>query len=284
MHKLILCFFENINNIVQTFSIICSFFIMMIIIYWLEVLVNAQWNWLNFIKPVLDYILDFSNSLFPFSITAFGTVFDGKFITAVIVLMLIMLILRLAAEGISNLRYLYDDLHVAHKKAVEKEFNKKMTNQVIFEELKITKYMVFINTKIKKKFDHKEINIDVNEHINKMNSFISRKTGVECEQFNGGFLYKFEDFNKIDTVLDVLFKLLKSQSPLDFSICIQTEWDIEKIYRLADLKIYGKIIMCADTLLRYKCNKFHRYGTHNTGIFQTSDNITIEVHEFNEII
>ena len=80
MHKLVLWFFENLNNIGQTLSLICSFFIMTTLFYWLEILTKSQWNWLNLIKPVLDVILDFSNSIFPFSITAFGTVFDAKFI------------------------------------------------------------------------------------------------------------------------------------------------------------------------------------------------------------
>lgn len=284
MHKLILWFFENINNIIQTLSLICSFFIMMIVIYWLEVLVNAQWNWLNFIKPVLDFFLDFSDSIFPFSITIFGTVFDIKFITAAIVLICIMILLRFLSKWLSNLKYLYFDLHNTHKKSVEKQFNKQMKNEVISEEMKISKYMVLINTKLKKKFNHEEINIDVNEHIDKMNKLLLNKTGVKYEKYNEGFLYKYENFNKIDNILEVLFKILKSNSPLDYSICIQTEWNEKKLDRLDNLKFYGKIILCADTLLRYKCNKYHRYGTQNLGIFQISENLTIEVHEFNEIM
>jgi exonuclease SbcC len=60
-----------------------------------------------------------------------------------------------------------------------------------------------------------------------------------------------------------------------------------QLKKLADLQYFGKIIFCADTLLRYKCNKSHRYGTQNVGVFQLNDinetTETIEVHEFNEI-
>ena len=286
MHKLVLWFFENLNNIGQTLSLICSFFIMTTLFYWLEILTNSQWNWLNIIKPVLDVILEFSNSIFPFSITAFGTVFDGKFITAIIFLMLLMLIIRLTIEGINNLKYLYDDIHYAHKKNVEKIFNKQMTNKVISSEIKISKYAVLINTKIKNKFNHEEIKIkvDINEENNKLNEFLFQKTGVKCETLNDGFLYNFDNFNQIDDVLDVLFKLLNSSSKIDYAICIQSGDNETNLYKLADLKYYNKIIFCADTLLRYKCNKSHRYGTQNVGIFQQSDGNTIEVHEFHKIL
>ncbi len=284
MHKLILWIFENINNIAQTLTLICSFFIMTTLFYWLEILTNSQWNWLNLIKPVLDIILNFSNSILPFSISAFGTVFDGKFITTIIFLMCLIIVIRLFVNGLDNLKYLYDDMHNIHKKNIENNFNKQMKNKVLVSEIKISKYMVLINAQLKKKFNHEELKIDINEHINKLNNFLYKQTGVKFEQYNDGFLYNFENFNKIDDVLDLLFKLLKSQSPLDLAICIQTEWDKTKINRLSDLKYFGKIIFCADTLLRYKCNTSHRYGTKNVGIFQQDDESTIEVHEFHEIL
>lgn len=286
MHKLILWFFENLNNVGQTLSLICSFFIITTLFYWLEVLTNSQWNWLNLLKPVLDVILDFSNSIFPFSITAFGTVFDGKFITAIIFLMCLMLIFRYIIEGLNNLKYLYDDMHNSHKKNAEKIFNKQMANKVVSSEIKISKYMVLINTKIKRKFDHEEIRIkvDINEENNKLNEFLFQKTGIKYETVNNGFLYNFDNFNKIDDVLDILFKLLDSSSKLDYAICIQSGDNKTNLYKLAELNYYNKIIFCADTLLRYKCNKFHRYGTQNVGIFQQSDGGTTEVHEFHKIL
>ncbi len=286
MHKLVLWFFENLNNIGQTLSLICSFFIMTTLFYWLEILTKSQWNWLNLIKPVLDVILDFSNSIFPFSITAFGTVFDAKFITAIVVLMCLMLIIRFSVEGINNLKYMYDDMHNVHKKNIEKNFNKQMTNKVVSSEIKISKYKVLISTKIKNKFDHEEIRIkvDINEENNKLNNFLFQKTGIKYEILNNGFLYNFDNFNQIDDILDILFKLLDSSSKIDYAICIQSGDNETNLNKLAELKYYNKIIFCADTLLRYKCNKSHRYGTQNIGIFQQSDGNTIEVHEFHKIL
>ena len=84
--------------------------------------------------------------------------------------------------------------------------------------------------------------------------------------------------------MDILFKILKSSSKLDYSICIQSGINKTGLIKLAELENYNRIILSADTLLRYKCNKFHRFGTQNVGIFQQSDGSTIEVHEFHEIL
>lgn len=283
MHKLVKWFFKNLNNIGQTLSLICSFLIMTDILYWLENILKAQWNWLNFIKPILDVILDFSNNIFPFSFSAFGTVFDIKFVTATVVLLLLMLVFRFFIEGIGNLENMYDEVHFSHKKNVEKNFNKQLINTVITEEKKVSEYMVLIKTRLKKKYNHKEININMLEQNNLMNKFISEKTNNVHEAFEDGFLYRFGDFNKIDNVIEVLFKVLNSTSPLDYLICIQAGNDTTKLSRLADLQYFGKIVFCADTLLRYKCNNFHRYGTKVVGIFQ-KDYGTIEVHEFHIIL
>jgi len=283
MHKIILYFFKNLNNIGQTLSLICSFLIMTNILYWLENIINATWNWLNFIKPVLNIILDFSNEIFPFSFNAFGTVFDGKFITATFVLIITMVILRVIIKWIKELEYYYEKLHIVHKKTIEKSFNQSMSNQVYEEEKKILNYMVLINTKLKKKFSHKELNINISEYNESMNNLLLRKTGVSYEPLNDGYLYRFDNFNKIDDVLDVLFKIKNSPStPLDYSICIQAGNNLTQLIRLADLQYFDKILFCADTLLRYKCNKSHRYGTDNVGIFQKEYG-TIEVYEFEKI-
>ena len=286
MHKLILRLFENLNNIGQTFSLICSFFIMATLLCWLEVLVNAQWNWLNFIKPVINNLVGFTDSIIPFSITAFGTSFDGKYITAIVVLLCLTVVLRFLIEALENMKESYNDLHFAHKKQVERNFNKNLIKKVISKETKISKYMVLIKTRLQKKFTHQENNrFNIDEQNTLMNEFIYKKTDAKYINMEGGFLYQFEDFNKIDNVLDVLFKIKKSSSPLEYAICIQTGQDVDKLKKLADLEYFGKIIFCADTLLRYKINKSHRYGTQNVGIFQQNEaESTIEVHEFQEIV
>lgn len=287
MHKLILGLFNIINNICQFFSIVCAFFIMAISIFWLETLLNSTWNWLNFIKPTLNIVLDFSNNILPFSIKAFGTSFDAKFLTALIILVIIMTALRFLIEKLEDLKVFYNNAHIDYKLAKEKSFNKKMANIVNKEQLNISKYLVLINTKIKDKFINIQDKIDIQEENKLMNDFINKKTEVQYQNFDNGFLYYFNDFNNIDNILDVLFKVLKSNSRIDYAISVQVssdyDEDLNKLKNLSNLKQYGKIILCADTVLRYKYNKSHRYGTQTIGIYQ-KENGTIEVHEFHEIL
>ena len=103
--------------------------------------------------------------------------------------------------------------------------------------------------------------------------------------YDGGFMYSFTDFNKIDSVLKILFKVLHSTTPLDYSICIQageqTPENIRQLNKLISLKHFGKITMAADTSYRYRYNETHRYQTSQIGVFQYGDK-TLEVHEFKQ--
>ena len=116
-----------------------------------------------------------------------------------------------------------------------------------------------------------------------MNEFISEKTAVIPMTMNGGFLYEFMDFDKIDTVLDVLFKVLHSNAPIDYAICIQSGDNMEQLTKLSTLNHFGMISMAADTAYRYRFNETHRYQTTQVGVFQNGDR-TLEVHEFKEIL
>jgi len=284
MHKLIIWFFNNLNNIGQTLSLICSFLIMTTIIYWLEAIFNAHWVWLDFIKPVLDSVLNIANNILPFSIYLGETTLDGKYIIAVILLIFIMFVLRYLIEKLSDLKFDYNNLHNKQKKIFENNFNANLKNAVVSKEIKITNYAVLIKTKLHKKFTNSKDRFDVQEQNNIMNRYIFKKTNVNFELYNDGFLYKFDDFNKIDNILDVLFKVIESTAPLDYVICIQAGNNMEQLNKLAELEYFGKIIFCADTLLRYKCNKSHRYGTQCAGIIQISEDKTLEIHEFQKIL
>ena len=283
MHKLILWFFENLNNIGQFFSLVCSFLIMTTLFYWLENILHAQWNWLNFIKPFLDTILNFSDSILPFSITAFGTVFEGKFISTVLILLLTVIILRFLINCLEKSQNVYENIHVTHKKFVENNFNKNLAKQAISSEIKTSKYMVFINTKLKTNQNLKTNTIDINEENKKMNKFFSEKTGAKLELFNNGFLYNFDNFNKIDDVLEVLFFMLKSESALNYSVCIQLGYDFKNLKKIIDLNIYGKIIICGDSVFKYENNKIKKFKTQCIGVYQ-KDNGTLEIYEFCENI
>ena len=140
--------------------------------------------------------------------------------------------------------------------------------------------MILINTQWKKSYFKKE-NDSMGEQNNLMNDFIFNQTGIKHSVFNNGFLYQFDNLEKIDDVLDVMFKIIHSNAPLDYSISVQSGDNLQIIKKLSDLKEFNKIIMTAETLYRYNLNKNKRYQTQNVGVFQY-ENLTLEIHEFVE--
>lgn len=282
MNKIILGLFRILYNIVNIFILLCSFTIIMMTCYWIENIVNANWIWLNVFKSALNQIIDFTNNIIPFAGNVFGRAFDSKILVSSILLILLILVSKYFLNILQDLKSSYEDIYNAYKLNTERNFNNKLSKNISKEQIKISKYMVLINTKIKKKFSHAELNINIDEQNKIMNDYIFSKINTQYQNFNGGFLYYFDDFNKIDDILTILFTIIKSSSPLDYAICIQIENDLDKIKKLADLQNIGKIIMNADTLLRYKHNKAHKFGTTCVGVYQQEEE-TLEVHEFQEI-
>lgn len=280
MHKIILLLFEIVKNVVQFISIFCSFLTTIISLNWIETIIHANWNWLNFIRPFINAILDFSNSIVSLSFDAFGTTFDVKYITAILLLILVILICRKILFRLVDLEIDYHNLHIKVKKHDEENFNKNLIKKFNDKERKVTDYMVLINTQWDKNYFKRESD-SLGEQNNLMNDFIYGQTGEKHSVFNNGFLYRFNNFEKVDSVLDVMFRLLSSKAPIDYSITIQVGDDLHLIKKLSDLKEFNKITMSAETLYRYNLNKNKRYKTQNVGIFQY-ENLTLEVHEFKE--
>ena len=283
MHEFILGCFNFLRSFLHLMKIVFVFCILMLLCYWVQNLTGADWAWLGFIKPFLDGLLDFTNSIYSVTFDFFGAKFEFKYFSAVIILiagvylMNLFILLSNIAEGA------YKSAHFVAKKTQEAIFNQGLKASIAKEEKKITRYSILIKTQLKKKYAHAELNVNIDEQNKLMNKFISEKTSVKAMMFDGGFLYNFIDFDKIDTVLDVLFKVLHSSAPIDYAICIQSGDNIEQLKKLSSLNHFGMISMAADTAYRYKYNETHRYQTAQVGVFQNGDR-TLEVHEFKEIL
>lgn len=283
MHEFILNCFGFLKSFLHLMKIVFVFCILMLLCYWVQNITGADWAWLGFMKPFLDGLLEFTNSIYSVTFDLWGAKFEFKYFSAVIILtagvylMNLFIILLNIAEGA------YKSAHFVAKKTQEAIFNKELKVNITREEKKIKRYAVLIKTQLKKKYAHAELNVNLDEQNKLMNKFISEKTAVKPMMMNGGFLYEFIDFDKIDTVLDILFKVLHSNAPIDYAICIQSGDDIEQLKKLSSLNHFGMVSMAADTAYRYKYNETHRYQTAQVGVFQNGDR-TLEVHEFKEIL
>ncbi|MCM1339965.1 MAG: hypothetical protein NC191_09875 [Muribaculaceae bacterium] len=279
--------FGFLKSTTQFIKVIIVFYILMMLIYWILNLANCDWNWMNIFKPVLDSFLKTGENISDGSLNLFAAVFEFKYALAILIMLGLYLLTHVLFLGIEKFEDLYDDGTRAVKKIQENAFNKAMAQKNTSEQSQIQTYKIFVSASIKKKFSHKELNINLDEQLNIMNKFLMDKTSVIPEKFENGFVYTFNRFNDIDLVLENFFKLLKAQTPLNYIICVQiVEKNIieaqNKLKTLISLNFENKISMLADTSYRYKFNKAHRYGTSQLGLFNKG-NDTFEAHEFIEI-
>ena len=280
MNKLVLFILSTIKNIVNFTSIVFAFLGAVISLNWIETIINAHWNWLNSIRPIINIIIDFSNKILPLSFNAFDSKFDVKYITSIILVLIVIFLCRKFLGFLEDLTVDYHNLHIRVKKYNENNYNKNLIKDFNNKEKTVRNYMILINTQWKKSYFKKE-NDSMGEQNNLMNDFIFNQTGIKHSVFNNGFLYQFDNLEKIDDVLDVMFKIIHSNAPLDYSISVQSGDNLQIIKKLSDLKEFNKIIMTAETLYRYNLNKNKRYQTQNVGVFQY-ENLTLEIHEFVE--
>ena len=254
---------------------------MLLALYWAQNMIGAHWWWMSFISPVLDGILDFVNSIYSFSFNFWGQEVEIKYFNS----LLLMLIFILGLKGINivleKLREIYEDAHILYKKTTENIYNYKMNMDVKNNEKQINDYSIFIQTQISRRYVNKQNNIDIDDLNKQMNKYIYEHTNVMPMENWGGYVYTFNDFENIDNILDILFRITGSEAPLDYLICIQVGSDYKKLKYLINLQEWGKIIFSADTLLRYEYNNIKGYKTTNVGVFQKEDNL-LEVHEFIE--
>lgn len=283
MHNFILSFFNFLRSFLHFMKIICVFLILLLLFYWVQNLTQAQWGWLAFITPFLGWLVDLANKIYSVSFNFFGAVFELKYFSALLILIIVSLCMNLLIYVVNFIECAYNSAHFVYKKTEEFAMNKSLQASVEKEEKRLKKYSILIHTKIKKKYSHQELNININQQNKLMNDFITEKLCVKPMLLDGGFLYQFNDFDKIDSVLDIMFKVLKSNAPLDYAICIQINDNLNQLKKLSGLNHYNQITIAADTAYRYKYNASHKYAVSQVGIFQY-DFKTIEVHEFKEIL
>ena len=288
MEKFLKNFFGFLKSSVHFIKVADIFLILMLLLYWIQNLIDGHWGWIDVFKPFLDSLLYIGTLVSDGALDLFGAVFEFKYIIAVIILIAFYFLLNFLDVFVDRLEDLVDDGRRAVNKISEDVQNTAMQMQNESEQSKINKYYIYVATSIKKKFSHKELGIDIEEQNRLMNKFLIEKLGVAPAKYNEGFLYQFNSFSNIDNVLQVFFKVLKSNSPLNYYIVVQvnngdaTE-DYNNINKLGSLMLENKICMMPDTAYRYKFNKAHRYGVSQLGLYQKGDS-TIEVSEFVEIL
>ncbi len=276
--------FGFVKSLLQFLKIVLVFCMLMLLLYWTKNLANFDWGWMGFISPLLDGFLSAGKAISDGSLDLWGAIFEYKYMWALVIMIALYYIVHFSFIGTEALEEACNEGHKVVKRMEERKFNESLKQEQANEQTAIKKYRIHVSTSVKKKFAHLECNVDLDEQNKIMNKFLMEKLLVTPTAYEGGFLYSFKDFDSIDNVLDVFFKLLRANAPLDYVICVQVcagnaEAEKEQLKSLIDLKFENKISMMSDVAFRYKFNKSHKYGTSQLGMFQKG-NDTVEAHEF----
>ena len=288
MHKFILESFGFFKSCLHFLKILAVFSIVMLMLYWIQHLTGARWAWFGFISPFLDVFVNMGQAISAGSLTLFDAVFEFKYFIAAILYIVLYFVIDVAIKLLDGLKEVYGDGRRLVKKLEEDAFNKSLERKNTQEQEQIKNYQIYVGTSIKKKFAYKESNVNIDEQNKIMNKFLMEKTGVVPTKFGEGFLYSFSDFNHIDNNLTYFFKLIKSEAPLDYIICVQVisknyVKETEQLKHLIDLKFVNKISTLSDTVWRYSYNKVQIFRTSQLGLFQKGTE-TFEAHEFEELL
>ena len=284
MHKLILKLFKFLKEVAEFIKILALMGVILYLLYWIENLVDAKWAWNNFIEPVFNILVYIGSLISTHKINLFGAVFEFQYFIGLVFFFVIYILGNLLIKVFDILNDVYDSSRQFVRKAEENIYNKKMEIQMELEQKKIKNFQVFVSTSVKQDAVKRGLKVDLTEQNKLMNKFLIGKTGVCPQLYNNGFLFLFNNVLEMDKILSQFFKLLDSNSPLDYFICVQIFGkddvrETSQLDSLLELKIKNKIICMADTVYRYGYIDVRKYNTTLVGLFGSGSK-TFEVHEF----
>lgn len=284
MHEVVLKIFNILKSITQFLKIFLIFCIMMHLLYWIQDLTKDSWAWTKFMQPIIDYFILVGGNIMSGRIMLFAAVFEFKFFMALVLYLGLYGLDHLLYLGLSKVEDIYIDGYRMMRKKEEDAFNASMEKLNNAEQRRIRRYKVYIETQIKPRFAHRDYNINLEEQNKILLKHLIEKTYVNPEKYGNGYLFSFEVFDKVDTILEIFSKLPESEAPIDYIVCLQVFGaneikEEEQLKTLIELRNLNKIAIFADTAYRYEFNSIRKFKTMQIGLFQ-KDGSTFEVHEF----
>ena len=282
MHKLALELFSYLKNLIYFLKICSVFLFMLLIVYWIQNVLSADWGFVSIFSSTLSSIVDTASMISNEKKEFLGAVLEYKYIYALVLCVLAYYILNFLQMVIEKAENTYSGVRDFCIKREEDLYNNSLNEQNLLEQIKIKKYQIYVAAQAKKGID--EINME--EETKAINKKIIAATSTIPVQYQDGFLYSFNDFSHIDSVIACLREILFTKRRFNLIICVQifsnnNVTEQEQLDKLIKLKMENKIITMSDTQYRYSYNKNQKYNLSQLGVFQ-SDKGTFEVFEFVE--
>ena len=153
MHKLILKSFDLVKNLLHFIKIFMIFSILMLMLYWIENIINSNWDWLSFIKPFLAFFVNIGEQISKGGINVFDAVFEYKYFIAAVLFFIIDIVVELLIRLVDWVKEVYCEGRLLVRKMEEKAYNKSLEKKNIDEQKQVKNYLVYVSTSIKKRFD-----------------------------------------------------------------------------------------------------------------------------------
>ena len=284
MFKFGLKVLELLNNLIVLMKMIVIFSSMMFCLYWIQKLIGSDWAWFAFVNPIVEHFVLISKFLFG-SIEGYIP-FPAEEMFIIVTYILVYYIFNLLINIVDMVSDIYDDANRMLRKQEIKRYNASISKEQTDVQSKLNSYKIFIKTELKPKYAKIKTVNDYNEQHKIMLDFLNKKLNVIGTSLEDGVIYDLTRFYDIDKVLDVLFKIVKSESILNYKIAIQIvdsgiSIAIRNLKFINHLNFPNKICMLANTAYRYNFNIIKKYNYVSLGIFQ-KDNNEAEVFEFRE--
>ena len=129
--------FEILKNVVQFFQIATVFFVMMLILHWIQHLTGHPWGWTAFAKPFLDCLVGLGEAVSDGHVMLFAAIFEFKYAIAVFILLLAHGFFRLVFYFIELLEQACEEGRIVIKKVKQKEMNKDLMATQVNEQQQI---------------------------------------------------------------------------------------------------------------------------------------------------
>lgn len=286
MNKLVENLFKFLRSTIEFVKIVDIFFIMMLILYWIQILTSSAWGWFKIFKPVLDFVLHIASLIYSGSENIWGVVFEYKYLIVIAIFLIIYKVMDFIINFLFFLEDLYRDGCRKFNQFELDRYNKSFQKQQLEEQLKIKHYMIYVEALPKSQKKMQEFQIDLEAIRKDLLKHLIDKIGTCPEKYCDGFLFKFLSVHDIDKVIGILQKLPKVSSPVDYVMCVEImdsdfQSSMEKLTQLVSLKILNRVITMADTVYRYDFNSSKNYKVSSLGIYK-KDDLTFEVYEFLE--
>ena len=202
MDKFFIKVFGFSKSCIQFLKILVVFTILMLIFYWIQDLLGSFWAWTGFIKPVLDLFVKIGAQITSGSTTIFGATFEYKFLAALTLLLLLYAFTNFLKFLVEKFEEIYFATRKAIRKIEEEKLNTSLEMQAIQEQEKLKKYQIYVSASVKGNLAHREFNVNLEEQNKIMLKFLIEKTMCNPTKKDEGYLFEFNHFEGIDSVLD----------------------------------------------------------------------------------